>query len=354
MPEEKKNISVSITPGSIFTVVLIGLLIFLLYYLRDLVLVLLTAIVIASFVEGGVHTLKRLRFPRALAVIVIYAIVLGFFALLFYVFVPVFINEFSSLASLISVYFPNSAFLHDVSGGSLTGAKDVVSGLAHNVPFADIITNVEKFASTVSGGLVSAASVVFGGLLNLVLIVVISFYLAMQEHGIENFLRIITPKHKKAYAIDLWRRSERKIALWFQGQLLLGLIVGVLIYLGLALFGVEYALLLGILAAVFELIPFGIILAAVPAIMFGFLDGGFSLAFTVGLLYLFIQQFELHLIAPLVVRKVTGIPSLVVIISLLVGAELVGFWGVILAIPVVVVVLEYISDIEKDQADEVS
>ena len=114
--------------------------------------------------------------------------------------------------------------------------------------------------------------------------------------------------------------------------------------------GVKYALLLAILAAVTELIPlFGPILAAIPAILIGFLDGGTTLGLMVLGLYVIIQQFENHLIYPLVVKKVVGVPPLMVIIALLIGAQLAGFLGIIIAVPVAAALMEFVNDIEKDK-----
>ena len=155
-------------------------------------------------------------------------------------------------------------------------------------------------------------------------------------------------KHEK-YIIGLWKRSQIKIGRWMQGQLLLGLLVGILVYLGLTILGIKNALAFVVLAALFELIPiFGPILAAIPAVAFGFLD-----SFTTGLMvtgfYVIIQQFENHLIYPLVVRKVVGVSPIVVIISLIIGAKFAGFLGIILAIPVATALMEFASDIQKEK-----
>lgn len=132
-----------------------------------------------------------------------------------------------------------------------------------------------------------------------------------------------------------------------QGQLLLGLLIGVMVYLGLTILGIKYAFLLALLAAVFEIIPlFGPILAATPAVILGFLDSA-VLGFMVLGFYIIIQQFENHLIYPLVVRKVVGVPPLVVIIALIIGAKLAGFLGVLLSAPIAAVLMEYMNDLEK-------
>lgn len=190
----------------------------------------------------------------------------------------------------------------------------------------------------------------FGGLFSFVLIIVFSFYFAVQERGIASFLRIITPPKHEKYAIDLWKRSQLKIGLWMQGQLLLALIIGVLVYLGMMILGVKYALLLALLAAVAELIPlFGPVLAAIPAVAIGFIDGGATLGFLVVGFYVIIQQFENHLIYPLVVKKVVGVPPLLVILALLVGGQLAGFLGIIIAVPLAATLMEFLNDLEKDK-----
>lgn len=211
-----------------------------------------------------------------------------------------------------------------------------------------LVDSTRSLVDVLGGGLGSTLSVLFGGIANVALVIIISFYLSVSRDGIESFLRIMAPVHKEAYVIDLWKRSQRKIAYWFQGQILLGLVVGLLTFLGLSLLQVENALLLAVVAGVFELIPFGIFLAAAPAVALAFTSGGLSLALMVLALYIIIQQLEGYLIAPLVVNRVTGVSPLVVILSVLIGVTLAGFWGLILAVPVAVTIIEYINDLEKE------
>ena len=173
---------------------------------------------------------------------------------------------------------------------------------------------------------------------------------SIKEDGIETFLRIVCPDKMKEYVVGLWQRTERKIGLWIQGQMLLGLIIGLLTYLGLTIIGVKYSLVLAILTACLELIPLGIFISIVPATIFAYIGGGFTMsALTFGL-YIILHQFESYLIAPLIVKKVIGISPLVVILAVLIGWELANFWGVILAIPAAVLMFEYIDDIEKKRS----
>jgi predicted PurR-regulated permease PerM len=195
-----------------------------------------------------------------------------------------------------------------------------------------------------------------------VLIIVLSFYFSAQEKGIEGFLRLVSPIKSRAYIVDLWRRSQQKIGLWSQGQLVLGLLVGVLVFLVTTLLGIPSALFLAVLAATFELIPvFGPILSAVPAVVLALTHGinppahllsvapGITAGMIVAAVYFFIQQIESHLVYPLVVRKVVGISPVLVIIALVVGAKMAGFLGILLSIPVTAVIMEFLSDVAKEK-----
>lgn len=350
MKEEDAPIAVTIKTKTIIEFILWGLLVAVLFALRELILVLLTSIVIASFIEGVVRRVKKYKIPRTITVVVVYIFSITVVVWLFSVFVPIFMDQFTSVLAQLKDYIPSTSILNNLTGNTVTNTKELVTNISGNVPVSELLKNVQTLVSGVSGGFVNTASVVFGGLLNLVLIIVISFYLSMEERGIENFLRIITPAKNEEYVINLWSRTERKIGLWMQGQLLLGVLIGVMLYLGLTILGLDYALIIAVLAAVCELIPYGLILAIIPALGFAYAGGGALMVMKVGALYIIVQQFENYLIAPLIVKKVTGVPSLVVILSLLIGATLAGFWGLILGVPVAVFVLEYLSDIEKKKS----
>jgi predicted PurR-regulated permease PerM len=183
---------------------------------------------------------------------------------------------------------------------------------------------------------------------------ILSFYLAVEEDGVGKFLKAITPLKHEKYVVALWQRSQRKIGLWMQGQLVLAIIIGMLVYLGLSIINVPNALLLASLAAAFEIIPlFGPILASIPAIMISFVSGGFSLALMVIGLYVIVHQFENQLIYPLVVKKVVGVSPIVSIIALAAGWQLAGFVGLVLSVPIAAVIIEFVDDLEKNKIEKV-
>jgi predicted PurR-regulated permease PerM len=173
-------------------------------------------------------------------------------------------------------------------------------------------------------------------------------------NGVERFLRVITPSKKEDYIISLWERSQKKIVAWAKGQFILALIIGLSIYTGLSIMGMPNAFLFAMLAAVGEVIPVvGMMIATVPAVLVALLSGGTPFAISVFIFYALVTQFENHILAPLIVNKVVGIPSVVVIISLVIGGSLAGFWGVLLAVPVAATVMEFVFDIESSKKAQI-
>ncbi len=330
-----KNTTIQITTGTIIKTVIVLALAALLWTLRDLVLIIITAIVIAASIEPATRLLTKRKIPRTLAVLGVYATFFAvFFGTIFFLVPPV-LSETTHLLSSAPTYLPDLSTVD--TGGFLSGFG-----------WQDTAQQVSAIASGESKNFFALMSLIFGGVLGFVLIIVFSFYFALSERGIEEFLRVITPIEHERYILDLWHRSQRKIGLWLQGQFLLAVIVGVLAYLGLTIIGVPYALVLAVVAAVFELIPvFGPILSSVPAIAIALSTGGLTTAIIVAAFYLIIHQFENHLIYPLVVTKVVGVPPILVILALLVGAELAGFLGVLLAVPLAAVLQELFADLDK-------
>jgi predicted PurR-regulated permease PerM len=341
---DQRSVSITITPGTVATVVFVLLGFWVAYYLRDMLLIILTAVVLASAIEPATLYLMRIGLPRVLAVVILYLLGFVVTVMLFYFFVPKLVDETSRLVKELPTYLetlqiPESATLITDEGGK----RSVL----------DQVLQVRDVLSASSQSIWNAATKVFGSIFSLTLIIVLSFYFAVQERGLDDFLRMITPIHKHEYILNLWGRAQKKIGRWLQGQLFLSLIVGVLVYIGLAVMGVPYALLLAITAAVLELIPvFGSILAAVPAVAIAFIDVGTSKALLVILLYVVINQLQGNIIYPLVVQKVLGVSPLVVILSIIAGANLgafLGSWflGVLIAVPIAAAIQEYVNDVQR-------
>ncbi len=309
----------------------------------------LTSIVIASFVESAVPHFGKIGVGRVFGIVILYALTLSVLAGLFYLFAPLLITEIYNFSNFLSSYFPGVSFLNHFQSDVFSGAKDVVKNLSGDLSLASLFSVSKAFILNLSGGFFTAFSFAFGSIFNFILIILISFYLSIQERGIENLLRIIIPLQYEDYAVDLWERSRKKIALWVKGQMLLGAVVGVLVYLTLSLIGIQYALLLAIIAGLMEMVPYGILVALIPAFTFSYLSGGLSQALYASGAYIIIHQFEVFLFAPLIIKRIVGLSPIVIILSVLIGFELGGVWGAVLAIPLAIIAMEFLNDIEKDK-----
>ena len=350
LENDKNQINLNISIATLLKIALVGVLVFALIKLHNLILVILTSIVVASFVVYAVSKLRRYVKNRTMAVFIIYIIIISIIVLLSSFFVPIFIDEMSTLVSQLGKYIPDTSLLNTFQVDTLSGAKNVVGTISHNASLGEVIGTIQSFTQTISGNFFDLFGSAFGGVFNLFLILIISFYLSIMEKGIENFLRIITPEKHEEYVINLWLRTERKIGLWLQGQMLLGLIIGVLTFLGLTILGVKYSLVLSLLTGICLLIPFGIFVATIIATLFAYIDGGVTMAVLTFGLYMVLHQFENYLLAPLIVKRVIGISPLVVILAVLIGAQLAGVWGVILAVPGAVALFEFLDDLEKKKS----
>ena len=335
----------NITTGTMVRFLLLIVLLAALWYLSDIVLIVLAAVVIASSVEPVVRKLKRLHVHRVVGAVLVYAAIAAALGAFLIFFMPVILNDVTAFLNSV----PHSISLGDLWSPIRELGVGSGSLAAHTISLSDFVNTVKSFIGAGTGAdAFQTATFVFGGFLGFILIVVLSFYLSVQEEGVADFLRIITPVRHQERIVDLWHRSQRKIGYWLQGQLILGLVVGVLVYLVLTIIGIPHALVLALFAAIFEIIPvFGPIISSIPAIMVAFSTSGVGTGLLLVALYIVIYQFESQLFYPLVVKKIVGISPVVVILALIIGAKLAGPLGALIAVPLSAAIMEYVKDVER-------
>lgn len=345
---------IQISAGTILKALLIALAFILFYYLRDIVLVVLLAIIIASAVEPGTQWFLRRGVPRILAVLLMYFVAMMVLVVVFYfLFLPL-LNQSATFLSTLPGYLGELQVWNPLQNSELLSSNSAIAGFSKTFSLSQIVEQINTAVSSYSEGFFSTASMVFGGILSFLMVIVLSFYLSVESDGVSNFLRIVTPAKNEKYILSLWKRSQHKIGLWMQGQIVLAIIIAMLVFLGLTLLQVENALLLAVLAGMFEIIPlFGPILAAIPAVTLALVTNGMASALLVVGLYIIIHQFENQLIYPLVVRKIVGVPPIVSILALIVGYKLAGFVGLLISVPLATMLIELLNDVEKNKIAEV-
>jgi predicted PurR-regulated permease PerM len=337
--------TISISTGTIVKIFVIGFVFAALFYVQDFLVALLVAAVLASTVEIPVRAFAKWGVPRTVSVICIFLSLLLLIVATFFIFLPPLAGDIALFVKTLPKILESVRIF-----GKDLGFKDValtLQDLSRDISKGQILT-VLKTSFFGSSGFVATTSAVVGGIINLVLTFVLAFYLALEENGVQKFLRLLFPKDKEAYIIDLWGRAQQKIGLWMQGQLLLSLLVSLLVYIPMLILDMPYSALLAVLAFTGELIPMvGLTLATIPALFLAWVHGGASLLGVVAIIYFIISQLENHVLYPKVMNKMVGVPSVVVIIAIVIGAKLAGIWGVLLAVPLASILMELADDINK-------
>ena len=322
--------AVEISWGSLWRIVAMLLLVVALFYVREVLVILAVALVISSAIQGPVAWLENKRIPRTLSVIVIFLLGAAILALVLYTLIPVALIQFKYFLANINEY---RAPLME-----LIGAPNIIANLDTNI--SQLLNSLFSAGSNV----VSFVSSFLGNVFFILVSLVLAFYLAISKDGVERFIRAIFPVSSEKLAVELYRRTQRKLARWLQGQLVLSALVGVLTFAGLAILGNDYAVMLALLAAVLELIPYvGPITVGVVAFLIT-LPQSLTAALLVVLVFVIIQQIESNILTPFVMSKAIGLDPVTVVIAMLAGSQLAGFVGIILAVPFTVVVQEVVDE----------
>jgi len=338
-----------ISTAAIFKFILIVLFFVLLYLVRQVIVILFFAIIIASAVNPFGNWLDRKRIPRLLGILFLYLTIFALVVLILTLVIPFFSQEVGELTDDLPRFIAQiTASLEAIK--SETGTFDIISQVQ------GLLDGLSQFLQESSQSAVGLIINVFGGVVSFFGVVVISFYLSVMKGGIDIFLKSVVPDKYEKYILDLWHRSERNLGRWFQAQLLLSLLVGLMTFVGLSLLNVKFALALSVLIMILELVPnVGPVLAAIPAVGLAFFQAPSLGLWTIGL-YVVIQQIENQILTPLILGRTLGVNPVVVIIALLVGFNLAGILGMILAVPVATVVVEWFNDIveKKERARAVA
>ncbi len=329
----KDKINVEISWQTLWRAFFFFLLVLFMFLGRQVLLGLFLAIVISTGLDTLVNFFERRGLPRSLGVILVFLLIILFLILFLYTIVPLLITEVNS----VMVSFNQSA--KDLGIGPIVNTK--------------VLESINNLVSTISTNLFSKSagvspfgifSQVLGGLGLAIAVFVSSFYLTLSRDGIERFIRAVLPASSEETALRIYERSKKQIGRWFQTQVILSLVVGLVVWVALVALRVNHAFLLAVLAAVFEIVPFvGPILAGAAAVLVA-LSTSVPLALYTLFVFLGIQQLENNLLVPILTRRSVGLHPVIVIIALLIGVEVAGFLGMIIAVPAAAVFQEVIEE----------
>lgn len=342
MNNQKQTLDISF--ASIFRFFAVCFIIYFLFFIKDIIFTVFISVLIALTIEPAVDKMEKERnIPRIFGAGAIFLSVGLVAGLLLYIVSPIVAREVNQLATELPGFFKAIDFNYLIENSYDMGfsASD----------FQNILINVSNSLKNATYFILSGAMGLVGGIFSLVLIAVISFYLVLENNGIEKFVKAVAPKDSQIQCLRIIKKIERKLGHWFIGQISLGFIVGLLSFIGLSLIGVPYALVLAILAGFFELIPYiGPILSAIPAVIIAFTVSP-SMAVLAFILYFLIQQFENYIIVPKVMEKSVGLHPIIIIIAAILGGKLAGISGMILAVPIATMISIIIDDIKQTRGN---
>lgn len=330
--------TIDIPYESIFRVVLVSLVLYLVFHLREIIFMVFIAVIVALIMNPAVEKMKTKKIPRVLGASIIFSVVLVIIGLFFFIIVPPLAKEMSQLATQFPAYMNNLNINY-----STLSEQQIDDRLAG--PIQEILVETSKFLKNTTTTILSGILGLLGGLLSAMLIAVISFYLVIEKKGIEKFVKAVIPCDFQPRTLRVIRKIEVKLGKWFIGQLFLGFVIGLVTFIGLSLLGVPYAMVLAIIAGGMELIPYlGPILAGIPAVIIAFTVSPFLALLTL-ILYFLIQQVENYVLVPKVMQKSVGLHPVIIIIAMLIGYQFADIIGVILSVPVATIASIILEDL---------
>lgn len=306
---------------------LVGL--WLMYLIRDILILIFVSIIIASAFRPWVDMLQAYRIRRTVSGIGIYILFFGVLGWILYATVPPVVNQ-TTVFLAASPELLESAIQQLPVDRFYSSAQ--INQLSEQIP-GTLVSQFQNVSSSVLQIGLTAVEV----LLSAITVLILSFYLLIEYDTVREFVTKFFPDRKKAG--DIFDQVERKLGVWLRGQFAVMVIVGLITYLMLLMFGVEFALPLAVLAGVLEILPFvGPTVASIPALLIAVTDSP-ARALGLAAAYFVIQQLESSVVVPKVMKQTVGLNPIVVIIAVMIGARLAGPAGALLAVPAVAVLV---------------
>lgn len=335
--------------------------VWLVWRLQDTILLLLLGFFVAAIIDPGVRAMEHIGVPRGIGILLHYFIALFVVLFLLLSLIPIIAQQIQQIAILLS--FQVNVFLADpqISIPLLTEEvnqrlTDLAQGTLRELSiqrFTDALRQFGEGMSSIAQGSLLFATRVAGGVVSffvkLMIVLVFAFFIQMEREHLRSWVRSFFPVRLRNYLDTKTDAAHHKIGRWARGQLMLGLAVGSLVFIALAILGMPYAATLAALAAFTEFIPYlGPFIAAVPAILIAGTQGGFLWALIVAGVYYIIQWCENNLLVPLIMKRAVGLSPIAILFSMLVGVSFPDIvhpvLGILLAVPATTILAIFIED----------
>lgn len=337
------NLNIELSWGSIWRVLVIGAVALLFYFTVDIWVVVFSAIVISYGLNPLVNLFEKIRIPRVVGTIFSFILILLIFGSSLYFIIP---DIIANVQILLERYFDVIAYYLNID---IVKQSDIRTIITNELKLFSLIpsesSSAFEFSKSILGNIALAISAF-----------AIAFYLTIDHKGIEKFIKATVPDLYEDRVVEIINRARRKIGYWFQAQIGLSFIVGFFAYLGLYIIGritgattlSDNALVVALLAATFEIIPFvGPFFTGATAVIIAFtadVPNPAIIGLYVLVYFVVIQQLEGHVLIPTLMNRAVGLHPVAVLVSMLIGVKLIGIIGLLLAVPASVVIQEFVED----------
>jgi predicted PurR-regulated permease PerM len=329
----KKEIEmIDITWRAIFKVLAAIILFGIVYLLRDVIVWAILALFISILFNPLIDILEQKKIKRVFATIIVYISFLLVSILIMFIIVPPLVTETQYFSSNFSQYFNMvPAYLSQMGLDSFEGIYSLNASLNQSLI---------KVSSNIFGVFASLFGSLFAGLT----IFVLSIFMSLEEKEIINGLKLVSPKEFEKEVLNRWERSQHHVVAWFGSRVLACICVTIMTFLMCVFLKIKFALALALLAGVLNMVPMvGPIISSVVIAAFALAVSLPKLIIAV-IFLIIIQQIESNVLMPIFTKKLSGLPSVLVLISILVGGVLGGIVGAVLAIPMAGIIFEGLKD----------
>jgi predicted PurR-regulated permease PerM len=336
--------------ASIGIMILVAILAWLLYKIRVIFPPLVLALLIIYLLNPIISRLSARGVPRPLAAIFVFVTAIATVVLLAIAVFPLASRQVSEFAAdwpefrtkVVSYVQDTSHALEDRFGFEIdTSSVSCLLGDAQQVDGEDCERVTEEIRGQLAGqaGRLTEIGVnVLEGLLIFVIAPLLALYMLIDLPQLQRDVLNLFPESHRGEAADLGSKIGRAVGGFFRGQLFVALTVGVLSAIGFKIVGLPFWAVIGAIAGFFNLIPLvGPFIGGTVGFLVGTLSAGVGLGIKAAIVELIVQQLDNHLISPIVMRRAVRLHPATVVLALLAGGTLAGFWGVLLGVPAVAV-----------------
>lgn len=328
---------------TIFKVFTAIFLFYLIYLAREIALWFFFGLAISILLEPAINALRKIWIPKMVAIVLVYVSILGLLGILIYITAPVFIIEIKQFSNFLPDYFNKiNPVLQQL-------------GIDFSQSFSEFTKSLVGGLEQSSKGIMNAVMAFFGGLASTVVIITIAFFLSLEDRGPERFLAFISPQKYQEHIVVFFEKAQTKVAGWFGARIIACTFVGIGSFIVFYIFGIEYAFLLALIAGVLNFIPYiGPLVTAILLLVFVMVSSGSWLITLYVLLAIWaVQVIENNLLTPFLMKKMIDLPPVLVLISLLLGAQIFGFLGTIFIVPIAGIVYEFVREILEKRREGV-